>query len=234
MSRFGMVLDLDRCNGCKACIAACRVENNIPFPTAEDERTGRAISWMEVLKTVHGEYPHAKTRFLPLPCLHCDHPPCVAVCPVGATTLSSEGINGQIYGRCIGCRYCTTACPYTRRYFNWYAPEWAEPLEQMLNPDVSVRPKGVVEKCTFCVQRIQRVKETARRENRALRDEELRRLPACAETCPTDAITFGDLEDPDSEVSVLTRSPRAFELFEDLGTHPKVKYLSETVWDDRK
>jgi menaquinone reductase, iron-sulfur cluster-binding subunit len=139
-----------------------------------------------------------------------------------------------VYARCVGCRYCTTACPFTRRYFNWTAPRWDEPLEQMLNPDVSVRPKGVVEKCTFCSQRVRGVKEQARREDRAVRDDELVRLPACAETCPTEAITFGDLDDPDSTVSRLERSPRAFRLLEDLGTHPKVVYLTEVVWDEQR
>jgi len=234
MSRFGMVIDLDRCTGCEACIASCRVENNIPAPTDEDVRDSRAISWMEVLPMAEGEFPRVKGRFLPMPCLQCDDPPCVKVCPVGATYKNPDGLVGQVYGRCIGCRYCTTACPYTRRYFNWTPPHWPEPMEQTLNPDVSVRPKGVVEKCTFCVQRIQKLRETARREARGIRDEELQRLPACAETCPTDAITFGDLDDAESEVSRLSRSPRAFHLFEDLGTHPKVAYLSETKWDERR
>ncbi len=231
MTRFGMAIDLDRCTGCEACVAACRVENNVPFPEP-GEAGGRDISWIEVLATVEGEYPRARAKFLPLPCMHCEHAPCVKVCPVGATYKTEDGLTGQIYARCIGCRYCTTACPYTRRYFNWGAPKWQEPLEQMLNPDVSVRPKGVVEKCTFCTQRIRRVKEDARREKRPLRDEDLRRLPACAETCPAEAITFGDLEDPQSEVSRLTRSPRAFHLLEDLGTHPSVVYLADVIWDE--
>ncbi len=234
MTRWGMTIDLDRCSGCQACVAACRMENNVPFAGPEGSAGGRAIFWMHVLPTVEGEFPRVTARFLPLPCMHCENPPCVRVCPVGATYKSEDGITAQIYARCIGCRYCTTACPFTRRYFNWSAPHWPEPMEQMLNPDVSVRPRGVVEKCTFCVQRIRRVKEDARREKRALRDEELRRLPACAETCPTEAITFGDLEDPDSEVSKLANSPRSFRLLEDLGTKPQVHYLSETRWDERR
>jgi molybdopterin-containing oxidoreductase family iron-sulfur binding subunit len=229
-----MVIDLDRCTGCQACVAACRMENNVPFAGPEEAPKGRSITWMQVLAQVEGEFPRMKARFLPLPCMHCQNPPCVKVCPVGATYKSEEGITGQVYARCIGCRYCTTACPYTRRFFNWYAPSWPKPMEQMLNPDVTVRPRGVVEKCTFCVQRVRRVKEDARREKRTVRDEDLRRLPACAQTCPTEAITFGDIEDPESEVSKLNRSPRAFQLFEDLGTNPQVRYLSSTLWDDAR
>jgi molybdopterin-containing oxidoreductase family iron-sulfur binding subunit len=232
MTRYAMAIDLDRCTGCEACVAACRVENNVPFPDPEEPTGGRSMAWMEMLRTVEGEFPRASARFLPLPCMHCEDAPCVKVCPVGATYQSEDGIVGQVYARCIGCRYCTTACPYTRRFFNWRAPKWREPLEQMLNPDVSVRPKGVVEKCTFCVQRIRKVKESARRDKRHVRDDELRRLPACAATCPTDAITFGDLDDPDSEVAVLSRSPRSTRLFEDLGTRPKVFYLSEIRSDE--
>ena len=234
MSRFGMVIDLDVCAGCQCCTAACRMENNIPFAGPEEGAQGRSISWMQVLSIVEGEYPRPRARFLPLPCMHCENPPCVKVCPVGATYKSEDGITAQIYARCIGCRYCTTACPYTRRFFNWFAPRWPPPMEEMLNPDVSVRPKGVVEKCTFCAQRVRRAKEEARREERALRDEDLLRLPACAETCPTEAITFGDLEDPASTVAKLARSPRAFRLYDDLGTHPQVYYLSETLWDERR
>jgi len=164
-------------------------------------------------------------RLLPRPCLHCDDPPCVKVCPVGATFKNEEGIVGQIFSRCIGCRYCTTACPYTARYFNWSTPEWPEPMSNHLNPDVSVRPKGVVEKCTFCHHRLQNARDQARAEDRPLRDGEYN--TACVESCPTDAMVFGDMDNPKSEVSELAEGRRAFKLLEDLGTKPKVIYLRE-------
>jgi molybdopterin-containing oxidoreductase family iron-sulfur binding subunit len=157
--------------------------------------------------------------------MHCDHPPCTKVCPVGATTIGEDGIVAQIYARCIGCRYCTTACPYTLRYFNWDPPSWPEGLGEALNPDVSLRPKGVVEKCTFCHHRLQKARDRARAEDRDLAPGEY--VPACAEACPTQAIAFGDLNDPHSEVARLARSPRSFRLLEDLGTEPKVYYLRE-------
>jgi Fe-S-cluster-containing dehydrogenase component len=223
--RWGMVIDLDRCTACQACVVACQAENNLPPPTVEDARHGRSITWMELTPFVEGEYPQVKMRLLPRPCMHCDNPPCVKVCPVGATYKSEEGIVGQIFSRCIGCRYCTTACPYTVRYFNWSEPQWPEPMKKGLNPDVSVRPKGVVEKCTFCHHRLIRARDRAAYEGRPLRPGEY--VPACAEACPANAITFGDLDDPSSEVSHQAHSRRAYQLMEDLGTEPKVIYLRE-------
>ncbi|MBI4616801.1 MAG: 4Fe-4S dicluster domain-containing protein [Planctomycetes bacterium] len=227
MTRWGMVIDLDKCSGCGECVLACKSENNVPTAEPEEAQKGGALLWMQMLPLSEGSYPHVRTRFFPRPCMHCEHPPCVKVCPVGATYQSEDGITAQIHARCIGCRYCTVACPYTVRCFNWFTPQWPEEFRRMLNPDVSLRPKGVVEKCTFCVQRIQRLKDRIRQEGRSIRDEDVLRLPACAESCPSQAITFGDRDDPDSTVSRLSRSPRAFRLQEDLGTHPKVVYLSE-------
>jgi len=200
-------------------------ENNVAFAGPEQSAKGRVIHWMEMLTIEEGESPNLRTYSLPRPCLHCDNPPCIKVCPVNATNLSSEGIVAQIYGRCIGCRYCTTACPYTVRYFNWYKPAWPGEMSDALNDQVSVRPKGVVEKCTFCHHRLIRAREQARMENRRMQPEEYQ--PACAEICPTRAIAFGDLDDPNSEVSILSHSPRAWRLLEDLGTEPKVTYLKE-------
>ncbi len=224
-ARWGMVIDLDRCTACQACGTACQAENNVAPPTPEAAAEGRSIRWMDMLPYVEGEYPRVTFRLLPRPCMQCDHPPCIKVCPVGATTQGEDGIVAQVYARCIGCRYCTNACPYTVRYFNWYAPSWPGELGLALNPDVSVRPKGVVEKCTFCHHRLQKAKDRARAEGRELRPGDY--LPACAEACPTRAIVFGDLDDPGSEVARLARSPRAFRLLEDLGTEPKVHYLRE-------
>jgi molybdopterin-containing oxidoreductase family iron-sulfur binding subunit len=160
--------------------------------------------------------------------MHCDNPPCATVCPVQATQIDQEGLVGQIYPRCIGCRYCTTACPYTVREFNWRKPEFPEPMERGLSPDVSIRPKGVVEKCTFCHHRLQLARDRAQLEVRQLRDGDY--VPACVETCPAGAMYFGDLDDPESEVSRLTQSPRALRLLEELGTEPKVTYLSKGEW----
>jgi len=225
MPKWGMVIDLDRCTACEACVVACMQENNVAFAGPEESAKGRVIHWMEMLTIEEGEPPNLRTYSLPRPCLHCDHPPCIKVCPVNATNLSPEGIVAQIHARCIGCRYCTTACPYTVRYFNWLKPVWPGDMADALNDQVSVRPKGVVEKGTVCHHRLIRAREQARMENRSMQPEEYQ--PACAEICPTRAIVFGDLDDPNSEVSVLSHSPRAWRLLEDLGTEPKVTYLKE-------
>ncbi len=226
MSRWGMVIDLDRCTGCGACMAACHQENNLTASGATETEEGRGFHWLRLYSEVTGSGSEARVRYLPQPCFQCDNPPCVRVCPVHATYLSEEeGIVGQIYSRCIGCRYCMAACPYGAKVFNWYEPEWPGDLKKKANPDVSLRSKGVVEKCTFCHHRILRARETARAEERPLRDGEV--VPACAESCPARAIVFGDLDDPNSRASRLIRSPRVFRLHEDLGTEPKVYYLSE-------
>jgi molybdopterin-containing oxidoreductase family iron-sulfur binding subunit len=224
-----MVIDLDRCTACQACAVACQVENNAPPTGAEEAERGRAISWMRVASIAEGEHAGgAELGLAPIPCMHCDNPPCTLVCPVQATSIDDEGLVAQIFPRCIGCRYCTTACPYTVRRFNWHQPEFPEPMEKGLSPDVSIRPQGVVEKCTFCHHRLQRVRDRARAEGRELQDGEY--VPACVETCPAGAMVFGDLEDPRSEVSRLVGSPRAFRLMEEIGTQPKVIYLSKGEW----
>jgi molybdopterin-containing oxidoreductase family iron-sulfur binding subunit len=220
-----MVIDLDECTACGACVVACQAENNVPPADSEDRKKGKSIQWMDILPFVEGEYPFVKMRLLPRPCMHCENPPCIRVCPVRATYINEEGLVGQIYPRCIGCRYCTTACPYTVRYFNWKEPHWPGKMRNSLNPDVSVRTKGVVEKCSFCHHRLLRAREKAKMEKRKLREEEY--VPACVQTCPSGAMHFGDLEDPESNVSRLARSLRAFKLMEDLGTEPKVIYLAE-------
>ena len=229
MTRWAMIIDLDRCTACQACVVACQVENNVPPTGAEEAEKGRAISWLRLAQHAEGEHgTRPALRLMPVPCMHCDNPPCATVCPVQATQIDQEGLVGQIYPRCIGCRYCTTACPYTVREFNWRKPEFPEPMERGLSPDVSIRPKGVVEKCTFCHHRLQLARDRAQLEVRQLRDGDY--VPACVETCPAGAMYFGDLDDPESEVSRLTQSPRALRLLEELGTEPKVTYLSKGEW----
>lgn len=225
MPRWGMVIDLNKCTGCGECATACKVENNVPVVGPEASSRGRTMLWMDMITTHEGEYPDVKVRHLPRPCLHCDNPPCIKVCPVRATYKNDEGIVTQVFPQCIGCRYCMAACPYTVKSFNWYPPEWPETMAAALNPDVSVRPDGVVEKCTFCIHRLQKAREVAAVEQRELREGDY--VPACAESCPTHAISFGDLDDSASEVARLARSPRAMRLLEELGTEPKVYYLAE-------
>jgi molybdopterin-containing oxidoreductase family iron-sulfur binding subunit len=228
MALWGMVIDLDRCTGCQACALACKAENNVPAVGPREAARGRSISWMQVLDghhSVHGASPpigEAGTPegFIPRPCFHCDDPPCTRVCPVNATNRTPEGIVTQIYSRCIGCRFCMVACPYNAKFFNWRRYQSDGPER---NPDVSVRPKGVVEKCTFCHHRLQHARERARAEGREMDPGEY--VPACAEACPTQAIAFGDMADAKSDVARLARTPRAFRFGEEMGTRPKVFYL---------
>ena len=228
MSRWGMVIDLAKCTACQACTVACQSENNVNCVPPDQAARGRILSWISMLPEIEGEYPRVGMRLAPVPCVHCDSPPCIRVCPVGATDINAEGTVRQIFARCIGCRYCTNACPYTRRMFNWYKPDFPGELKQALNPDVSVRPKGVVEKCTLCHHRLQKAREQAKADGRPLAEGDY--IPACVEACPAGAMYFGDLEDRNSAVAQLARSPRAFRLLEELGTRPKVMYLSEGEW----
>ncbi len=225
MPRWGMVIDLDRCTGCGACVAACKVENNVQVVSPVEGERGRRMHWLRLLVETRGEYPHADVRIVPNLCMMCDNPPCTKVCPVHATYVGEEGLVGQIYPRCIGCRYCMAACPYSVKVFNWGSPEWPEALLPTLNPDVSMRPKGVVEKCTFCYHRLQLGSEKARAEGRPLRESDYQ--PACVRSCPADAMTFGDLEDALSPVARLSRSTRATRALEHLGTEPRVFYLEK-------
>lgn len=222
MPRWGLVIDLDRCTACQACVVACKHENNVPLSTPEVAAAGRLSSWIQLLPVAT---PSGTATPLPMLCQQCDRPPCTDVCPTGATYLNPEGIVAQIYPRCIGCRYCANACPYAAKVFNWTAPEWPDSMMAMRNPDVSVRSKGVVEKCTFCHHRLMLAKERARSEGRELGADDY--VPACVQTCPPEAMVFGDLDDPHSAVAALAASPRAFHWMEDLGTKPKVVYLRE-------
>lgn len=225
-----MVIDLDRCTGCEACVVACRAENNIPISGAEQSARGRSLNWIRIERRLEGEYPDVKMSFMPVLCQHCDNAPCEPVCPVGATYHNPEGLNVQVYNRCIGTRDCANNCPYSVRFFNFSAPRWDEPLNYQLNPDVSIREGGVMEKCIFCIQRIQKVRGAAKDEERAVKDGEIQ--PACAQVCPSNAIIFGDRSDPQSQVAVLSRSDRRFSLLEDLDTKPRVVYLKRNSWKE--
>lgn len=234
--KFGMVIDLDKCTGCGACMVACMAENNIPFKADETNKLD-SITWLRIYKLTNGKsFPDADVCYLPRPCQHCGgqgdhgHSPCVSVCPATATDYDREtGVVSQIYTRCFGCRYCMAACPYHARYFNWWDPVWPSGMEKMLSPNVSVRMRGVVEKCSFCYHRYQQAKDRAYAEDRR-EIHEGDYQTACAEACPAGAITFGDLNNPDHAVYRLKNNHRAFRLLERLGTNPKVYYLSSREW----
>ena len=221
--RWGMVIDLDRCTGCESCVAACHSENNIATVNAGEAARGRTMHWIHVERYWEGEFPDIRARFQPVLCQQCDAAPCEPVCPTYASYHNPEGLNVQVYNRCIGTRYCANACPYTARYFNWFNPVWDKPLQLQLNPDVSLREAGVMEKCTFCNQRILAGEIKAKAENHELQDGEIK--PACVQSCPTTAMIFGDLNDPNSQVSRMSRSVRATTLLAEVGTLPKVIYL---------
>jgi molybdopterin-containing oxidoreductase family iron-sulfur binding subunit len=221
--RWGLIVDLDRCTGCQACVVACHAENNVPVVGEEESAVGRSMHWIRIERYWEGEYPNVKARFMPVLCQQCTEAPCEPVCPVFATYHSPEGLNAQIYNRCIGTRFCGSACPYKVRMFNWYGPQYPQPLTEQLNPDVSVRTRGVIEKCTFCIQRIRRAELEAKTQGSEVVDGEIQ--PACAQTCPPSALVFGDLNDPESRASELARSHRSFRLLDELGTDPAVIYL---------
>lgn len=243
--RFGIAIDLDKCTGCGACVVACFAENNIPFKADETDKL-LSITWMRVYKVSNGKkFPHHEVCYIPRPCQHCagqheGHSPCVSVCPATATDYSLEtGIVSQIYTRCFGCRYCMAACPYHARYFNWWDPVWPGTMEKYLSPNVSPRMRGVVEKCSLCFHRYQLARDRAYKEGRReIREDEYQ--TACTQACPSGAIVFGDLNNPDHAVHQIVRpdvhhhyrskNPHAFRLLERLGTNPKIYYLSSREW----
>jgi Fe-S-cluster-containing dehydrogenase component len=222
--KWTMIVDLDKCTGCQACVVACHAENNVPMASEDQVVAGRAFHWLRIERYWEGEYPNIQARFLPVLCQQCGKAPCEPVCPVYASYHSrNENINMQVYNRCIGTRFCNNNCPYKVRVFNYYPPHFDAPLEQQLNPEVTVRGPGVMEKCNFCIQRIMSVRETADAENRPIRDGEV--TPACVQSCPTTALYFGDKYDENSVVSQMIPDQRQFKLLEQLGTEPSIYYL---------
>jgi len=218
--RWAMAVDLDRCTGCAACVAACYVENNIALVGPDEHGAGREMSWIRLEPFTRED---GKLDLIPMMCQQCDDAPCEAVCPVFATYHNPDGLNAQVYNRCVGTRYCANNCPYKVRRFNWVDHPLEAPMQMMVNPDVSLRPKGVMEKCTFCIQRITTAKDKAKDGKRLVRDGEI--TTACAQTCPAQAIVFGNILDKTSRVYAQSEDKRAYRALEELGTQPAVYYL---------
>jgi molybdopterin-containing oxidoreductase family iron-sulfur binding subunit len=235
--RWAMAIDLQKCIGCGACGVACYAENNLQVVGEKYSRRNLEMAWLKVVPYRDDEDTR-RVGFLPMLCQHCDTGPCEPVCPVYASVHNEEGLNAQVYNRCVGTRYCSNNCPYKVRRFNWFnsplrerpecKPEWVKPLDWQLNPEVTVRERGVMEKCTFCIQRIRQAQHQAKREGRSVKDGEIQ--PACVQTCPTRAFVFGNLLDPNSQVSVLTRNdPRRYHVLEEQNTKPAITYLRRIV-----
>ena len=230
--RWAMNIDLDKCTGCQACVVACYAENNVPVVGPQAALDGRTMAWLRIQRSVEPGKTPDQTRVAVLPslCQQCDAAPCEPVCPVYATYHNPEGLNAQVYNRCIGTRYCANNCPYDARTFNWMDHVFEEPLQMQLNPDVSVRSKGVMEKCTFCVQRIRYAEGGSRDEGREVRDGEVK--PACVQTCPAQAITFGDALSPASQLMAERDSSRSYRLLEEVNTLPAVTYFARRTGGD--
>jgi molybdopterin-containing oxidoreductase family iron-sulfur binding subunit len=235
--RWAMAIDLDKCTGCSACVVACQSENNVPWVGEEQVLMGRDMGWMRIERYYdHVDATHAShldVRFLPMLCQHCNNAPCEPVCPVFAAYHTPDGLNGQIYNRCVGTRYCANNCPYKVRVFNWYryTDQIPEPMNWQFNPDVTVRDNGVMEKCTFCVQRIRESQNRAVLEGREVRDGEV--VPACQQSCPAEAIVFGNIKDESSRVARVSENERTYRVLDELiNTQPAVNYLKKVTFHE--
>jgi molybdopterin-containing oxidoreductase family iron-sulfur binding subunit len=225
--KWGMVVDLNVCIGCHACTIACQAENNIPVVGKQQVGVHREMHWIRVSTFYSGAAENPRITHQPVPCMHCENAPCELVCPVGATIHDNEGLNLQVYNRCVGTRYCSNNCPYKVRRFNFleYNNKLSPSEKLVKNPDVTVRSRGVMEKCTYCIQRINAARITAELAQRKIREGEV--VPACAQVCPVEAITFGDMNDSRSRLMRLKRSPLNYWMLGELNTQPRTTYLAK-------